>query len=284
MRKIRIVIDSAADFASPAIVGRFGMTIVPQTIYFGEDHYQEQLEMDAEKFFQYISHDVPYPRLSAPSVEAYITIFKKLCTSTDQIISLHSSRYLSQSFHNAKEAAENLLGRCEIAVIDSQTTSAGLGLLAEYAAQVAETTTSLDEAVRMIRGAISRTYCIFYVDTLDYIQKSGLLGEAQAVLGTMLGIKPFLTIESGELMTMEKARSRSQAIDKLVEFATEFMAIDKLLILQSSPFTTESVRQLQERLAAELGKRNFANLLYGPTLASYLGPDATGIFILENEL
>lgn len=281
---MRVVVDSSADFYSPTLVQRYGITLVPQTIAFGPEEFRDHhSDMDTEKFFQYLSHDVPVPRLIAPSVEDYAKVFSHLAQYTDQIVSLHTSRHLSEAFVNAKEAAEGLLGRCEIAVLDSQTVSAGLGLLAEYAAQIAETTSSLDEAVRAIRGAIGRTYSVFYVDTLDYIQHAGLLSEAQSILGTMLGIKPFLTIESGELLTMEKVRTRSQAVDKLVEFATEFMNIEKIVLLQNSPFTTEAIRQLQDRLKIEIGKRTYPTILYGPTLASYLGPDATGVAILESE-
>ena len=99
----------------------------------------------------------------------------------------------------------------------------------------------------------------------------------------MLGIKPFLTIEDGNLVTMEKVRTRSQAVDKLVEFVTEFEAIEKLIIMQNSPYITESVRLLQDRLATVYGKRTYPTILYGPLLASYLGPDATGVIVLEKE-
>jgi fatty acid-binding protein DegV len=121
------------------------------------------------------------------------------------------------------------------------------------------------------------------VDTPDNLHHNGLLGEAQAVQGAMLNIKPFLTIEEGHLTTMEKVRTRSQAVDKLVEFVTEFDEIERLVIVQNSPFMTEAVRLLQDRLAAELSQRNFPMKLYGPMLASYLGPDATGVIVLEKE-
>lgn len=284
MGKIRIVVDSAADFPSSSMIHRHGIVVVPQRIDFGAESYLERVEMDAESYSRHISRDdLPVPKIISPTVEQYTEVYTRLAYDTDKVISLHHSRAMGSSWDNAKIASQSVMGRCDVAVIDSKTTSAGLGMLAELAAQAVEQGESYDEVVRMVRGAVSRTYCIFYVDTLKTIQRHGLIGEAQAVLGAMLGIKPFLTIEDGVLLTMEKVRSRAQAVDKLVEYVAEFEAIDKLIIVQNSPFTTEAVRILQDRLAAHLSRRNFPALLYGPTLASFLGPDATGLFILEGE-
>lgn len=284
MRKIRVVVDSATDFHNPALIERHRITIVPGTVIIGDDVYIDRQQMDAESFFKRIGVEDVQPRVQAPSVEQFTQAYTRLAQETDQIISLHTSSALSDAYQNALAASRNLLGRCDIAVVDSQTSSAGLALLAELAAKAAEHSLDLDQVVRDVRGAISRVYTIFYVDTLDYIQRQALLGEAQAILGTMLNIKPFLTIEEGHLVAMEKVRNRNQAVDKLVEFVLEFGEIDQLVILQNSPFTTEAVRMLQERLQAEFGRRNFPAILYGPTLGCWLGPDATGIAVLEKEL
>lgn len=266
----------------PALVERYGITIARNRIHFGSETYVDSTEMDADHFFKRASREDVYPHITPPTVEQYIEIFTRLSRETDKIISLHASRSLNNSWQNAKTAMETLLGRCQIEVIDSQTTSAGLGLLAEITAKTIEQTPNMDEVVREIRGAIGRIYSIFYVDTLDYIKHQTLIGEAQAMLGSMLGIKPFLTIEDGHLITMEKARTRSQAVDKLVEFVLEFGSVDQVIILQNSPFMTESVRMLQDRLAAELGKRDFPTILYGPTLGCALGLDATGVVVVES--
>ena len=283
MGKIRVVVDSSADFPAPSVVDRYGITVVPNRIHFGSESYVDGTDMDADAFFKRASREDVYPQISPPTVEQYTEVFTRLARETDKIVSLHTSRTINSSWQNAKAATQTLLGRCQIEVIDSQTTSAGLGLLTEITAKIIEKTPSLDEVVRQIRGTITRIYSIFYVDTLDYIKHGALIGEAQAVLGTMLGIKPFLTIEDGHLITMEKARTRSQAVDKLVEFVLEFGAVDQVIILQNSPFITESVRMLQDRLSAELGKRDYITILYGPTLGASLGLDATGVVVLESE-
>lgn len=282
MRTIGIVVDSGVDFPNPTT--HKYVKVVPHTITFGSETFVDGIDMDTDAFFRYLSHDVPKPRLQAPSEEAFTEVYTELSRNTDRIISLHTTKTLSQSFENAKRAANGFMGRCEIAVLDSETTSIGLGLLTEVALKTTEVTQSLEDAIRVLRGVISRIYSIFYVDTLDYISANGLLGEAQAILGAMLNIKPFLTIEDGQLVTMEKVRTRSQAVDKLIEFVTEFEYVDRTVIMHNSPFTTEAVRMLQDRLNTEYGKRNYPSMIYGALLASYLGPDATGIVILESQL
>jgi DegV family protein with EDD domain len=188
---------------------------------------------------------------------------------------------MSQTWEHARQATKTLLGRCEIIPLDSMTISVGLAMLVEAAAQAAEDGAMLDEVVRIVRGMIPRIYSVFYVETLDYLRHNGLLSEAQTILGTMLNIKPFLTIEEGELIPMEKVRTQAQAVDKLVEFAAEFSVIENLVILQSSHFPTDQTRALQDRLAVEFPGRSFATMMYGPTLASMVGPDATGVVVYE---
>jgi DegV family protein with EDD domain len=191
---------------------------------------------------------------------------------------------MHQTWQNAKSATQLLLGRCDIAVIDSQTTSIGLALLVEAAAKLAEEITSLDEVVRAVRAMTARIYSIFFVETLDYLRRGGLISESQAILGGMLGIKPFLTIEEGVLIPMEKVRTRPQAVDKLVEFVTEFAAVDHLVILQNTLHATDQTRMLQERLALEFSARPFPVAVYKPSLGTYIGTDATGIFVFESEI
>jgi DegV family protein with EDD domain len=175
-----------------------------------------------------------------------------------------------------------LMGRCDIAVIDSMTISAGLGILVEQAARLSMIHTQLEDVVRDLRRMISGVYSVFFVESMQTICKHGLMGEAQTILGTMLGIMPFITVEDGELVIMEKARSHTQAVDKLVEFATEFTDIERLVILSHTITLTDSVRMLQDRLALELPRMDFPTRVYDGILANYLGPDALGITIFEN--
>jgi len=282
--KVRIVTDSSVQFLDPSLIRQFDITIVPVTIRFGQDRLREGIDLDSDAFFRRVlTEGMPPPVLEAPSVAAYTEVFTQLLQETDHLLVLPMAHGLSDSYRNAVQAAEAMRGRSEVVVIDSLTTSVGLSFLVETAARAAETTSSLESVVRIVRGAVTRVYSVFYVETLDYLFRGRLIGEAQAILGKILGIKPFLTIEDGVLLTMEKVRTRLQAVDKLIEFVTEFSDIRDLVIVQNTPHFTEQTRLIQDRLALELGGRDFPIMMYGPSLGTHLGPDGVGIMVYEAE-
>src|SRR5690606_27725185 len=140
----------------------------------------------------------------------------RLNQETTEIISIHISAQISDIVQHAQAASKALLGRCDIAVIDSLTLSAGLGILVERAGKLAAQGFNLEEIVRDVRQAIPRLYTVFYVKSMKSICHYSLISEAQTILGTMLGIMPFITIEEGQLVIMEKALNTSQAVEKLV--------------------------------------------------------------------
>ncbi len=281
--KVRVVTDSSAHFLDPDAIDRYGIVVVPLEIQFGSQRFREGVDIDAEEFFRRVSHGGPMPAVAAPSVADFSAAYERVRRETDQIISIHRSRQLDMTWQNALTASRNLLGRCDIAVVDSFTASAGMAIIVEEAARAAAEGASLEAIVRIVHGVIPRIYSVFCVETLDYVQHNRLLGEAQAILGTMLGIKPFLTIEDGALVPMEKVRTRPQAIDRLVEYVTEFSSVERMVVLQSTPYPTEQTRMFLDRLALEFPQRDVPTMLYGPSLAAQIGPDAMGVVVFEGD-
>lgn len=282
MNKIRIVTDSTALFTNPTYIQQYGIEVVPVYVWFGNERFQLGLEIGPEEFLHRLQYGDVFPRLEAPTPDEFQAVYTRLNQQVNQIVSLHVSTHLAHVYQNALIASRRLLGRCDIAVIDSCTMSAGLGALVEKSAQLTLQTDDLEEIVREVRSAVAHVYSVFYVQNMDTICRHGLLSEAQNILGSMLGIMPFITMEEGELIIMEKALNNAQAIDKLVEFAGEFTAVERLIILHHSSTPTDNIRQLQDRLAVELGISNFPTQLYDGIVATYLGPDATGIVVLES--
>lgn len=280
MSKVYIVTDSAA-IIEPAIAGRLGITIVPLTVRIGHEDYQDGVDLDHEELLLRMARDRIHPRVVGPTAEQFQRTYRRLTGRTDQIISLHSSASLSLVHREARIAAREFLGRCDIVVMDSETLSLGLGILVQESAQLARASLPLDEIVRQIRGMIRRVYVTIITDTLDYLEHSHLISPAQVILGTMLGIKPSLAIEGGEIIPMEKVRNRDRAIDKLTEFASEFSHIEQMAILQSTPYPTEETKILQSRLELITPGQEHPILLYGPLLASHIGPDGMGLIVYE---
>jgi DegV family protein with EDD domain len=276
MSRVHIITDSTAHFPDPTLPSRLGVTVVPQTIQFGRQAYQEGVEITAEEFFRRLPHYATLPTLHPPSADMFRELYAEKIRQNKQILSIHFSSKMSDTVAHARQAADEFLGGNKIIVIDSLTTSIGLGWLVEAANGA-----PLDEIVRIVRGMITHMYAVFFVEQLDYLERNGRLSKSQAVLGTMLGIKPFLTIEDGEIIPMEKVRTRDKAIDKLLEFVSEFSSIDRVAIMQSGQQPTEDTRLLLERLEQTFPGQYFPVLNYGPGLACQIGPNSLGVFIYE---
>ena len=280
MGRVKVVTDSTA-YLEVSVAKRLGITIVPLTVRLGEEIFREGVDITAEEFFQKLDRSSAMPVAFPPSVEDFQGVYAKLSKNTDQIISIHVSSKLSQTCNRATVASQVLLGRCEITVVDSLTTSLGLGILATAAAQAAAKGQPLDEIEFLIRGMIPHIYIVFLAETLEYLERGGRIGQAQALLGTMLSIKPFLAIEDGEIIPMEKVRTRENAVDKLFEFVAEFSQIEQIAILQSTPEPIEETKLLIERLEIAFPKIKPPILVYGPVLSCHVGPNGLGVIVYE---
>lgn len=280
--KIKIVTDSTAQFSDPSLIARCDITVLPLSIHWRGRTYQEGVDLDPVDFLAQLNRHDALPELLPPSLETFQTAYSRLARQTDRILSIHLSHAMHSTGQIARAATHSLLGRCNIAVIDSKSIGLGLGLIVEEAARLAEVCDSLDELVRLLRKQIAHLYAIFAVERLAYPQRHGLLSRSQRLLGEMLGIQPILTIEEGELLAMEKVRSPAQSIDKFIEFMLEFTNVDRLLLLQSAPQPTEHSLALIERLNLEFAQRSYPIGIYQPSLACYLGPNASGIMVYES--
>jgi DegV family protein with EDD domain len=280
--RVYVVTDSAATI-DPAIVEQFDITVVPLTVSIDQKEYLDGTDLDHEELLLRMTHNRIRPSIVGPTADQFRRTYSRLTRQTDQIISLHSSASLSLVHEEAQKAASEFLGRCDIVVMDSETLSLGLGILVKEAAQLANQSVTLNEIMRQIRGIIQRIYIVLITETMDYLEHSHLISSAQAILGTMLGIRPFLAIEEGKIIPMEKVRSRERAIDKLIEFAGEFSDIEQMAILQSTSYPTEETKMLQERLELIVPGYEFPILLYGPMLASHIGPDGMGLVVYEGK-
>jgi len=278
--QVRIVTDGDAQL-EPDLIRKLDITVVPLTVQLGNQVFPNEDGTHNEQLLLRMAADRVRPAIIGPTVADFQRIYQQLTRTTGCVFSIHSSARLSPIYRHARAAAEAFLGRCDIIVIDSQSTSLGLGILAREAAIKAQAGCALGEIVRHVRGLIPRIYVAMFTDSLDYLERSGHISRSQCILGTMLDIKPFLAIEEGEIIPMEKVRSREKGLDKLAEFAGEFTSIEEMAILQSTSYPTDETLLLRERLAIFFPQQSFPLMVYGPVLASHLGPDGLGLVTYE---
>jgi DegV family protein with EDD domain len=278
MGRVKIVTDSTADMP-PEVVDELGITVMPLTIHLGQKILRDSVDITPADFVQRMSRASTPPKTSAPTQAQFDQLYAELTKGGGEVVSIHVSSKLSQTYRNAQRAAAPLLGRSKIVVIDSQLITVGLGMLVTAAGRAAARGDSLDDVVKLVRGMIPRIYIGFFVETLDYLERGGRIGKAQALLGNMLNIKPLLILEEGEIVALEKVRTRAKAIEKLVEFITEFTHIQKMVVLHGN--TPQDVATLIEQTNLLLPNLDISVDHYGPVIATHIGTDALGVVVYE---
>jgi DegV family protein with EDD domain len=277
---VGIVTDSAA-YLDPGVAQELNIRVVPFEVRVGQQCLQDGVDLDASGYYDLIREHDDAVRVVPPSTQAFYQAYVELSQSTNEILSIHPPESLTPAIRYAREAARMLLGRCQIIVLDSQTISLGMGLLVEQAARAAMRGQEFEEIMRLVRGLIPRVYVVFFSEGLEYLKRGGRIGEAQALLGTMLGIKPFLTLEGGAIQPMEKVRTREEALEKLVEFVSEFDELEKLAVIRGMNDRPEEIAMLHERFEALFPALEVPVIHYGPVLASHIGPDNLGVIVYE---
>jgi fatty acid kinase fatty acid binding subunit len=277
--QVKIVTDSSAHLPDPGLIAELGIEVVPLLVRMGAQVYPERINFTDEAFLRRLVKDSGSVSVEAPSVSQMRSVFGRLAKVADKIVCIHTSASLSDVAEVARQSAASYAGRQRIVVLDTATTSVGVGLIVEAAARAAADGATLAEVVRIVRGMIPHMYSLILSESLVFLEAWGRLGPAQTLLGTMLGLKPIATMEDGDLLPIEKVRSYSRAVDKLFEFIIEFSRVEQMYLLQHE-FETEAAHLL-ERLELAFPDREFPVIGYPPSLAVHIGPRALGVLVYE---
>lgn len=278
----RIVTDITA-LLEPEFIAQHEITVLPIRISLGKHSFLIDSQQSWKDFFEYIADKPAEEADIAVPPGAYEQAFERLHRETDQILVIPSSQSLSHVVEQARHAARGFLGRCRIQVMDSMSVSWGLGLLVKAAAEAAAQRQPLDAIVRRVRGMLPHIYLLFAVARLDYLERGGRIGPAQALMGTMLKINPMLLMEDGEIVPVEKVRTRTMALEKLVDFVAEFASIQQVVVLRSplDGGDGSELAELCQLLHLALPAQPLEVIEYDPILACHLGPEALGVVVYE---
>lgn len=277
---VKIVTDTMSDITSD-LAQELGITVVPAYVRFGEDVYRDRIEITTEEFYHRLVHDAVFPATTQAPPGDFINVYNKLAKETDEILVVNMSGKLSGTYQSALQAKSLVEGKCRIEVIDSQTVVMGLGLIVISAAKVAQAGASLDELVDLVRRAIPRSHAIMLLDTLKYLAKGGRIGKAQAFLGSMLSVKPILTLREGEVHPLTRVRSRTAGIDYLYNLVAGFSRIEELAVEHTT--TPDEADKLVERLGSLFPKERIYKSTVTPVLGAHTGPGVLSVSVLEAE-
>ena len=200
---IKIITDSTSDLPLD-LAESLGVTIVPANVIFGQEQFKDRIEMSPAQFYERLVDSPVHPTTSAPSIGQFVEAYESVASDADGIVSIHVSAKLSATYNAAVQASEQVNLDCPIEVIDSEQATFGLGLPVIAAATSAAGGADFDTVVKVARSANERSRCIALFDTLEYLQRGGRIGKAQAMVGSILRVKPMIIVRDGEVQPLGK--------------------------------------------------------------------------------
>jgi len=277
---VRIVTDSTADLSREEAAA-LGVTVVPLSVYFGDEALRDGIDIDATTFYERLATAKELPRTSQPSVERFKAAYEELAKETDEIVSIHLSSRLSGTMNSASVARDEVSHELHIELIDTYTVSLALGAIVTDAAEAAKAGASMAEVVDVARRTMDRVSVAIVVDTLEYLQRGGRIGRARSLLGSVLSIKPIIHVEDGEVAPLERVRTRSRAVERIFEMATADKTLRRLVVACTGD--DEQALELIDRIRPVMPHTDVRLGRIGPVVGVYTGPNALGCAMVRRE-
>jgi DegV family protein with EDD domain len=273
-RPFAVVTDSTADLPD-AWREHHGIEVVPLKVLFGEETFRDGVDMNNEEFFARLATSSKLPTTSAPSPGEFAELYTRLAKDYEGCISIHIGAQLSATAEAARVGAQTVEG-FRVNVIDSGTVTMPMAFLCRVAAESA----TLEEATAAVEQRVPKCRVLALLDTLRYIEMGGRVSRAQAMIGTMLDLKPLLLVAGGEqVKALDRVRTRSRAIPRMVEFFQADLPVEHVAVVHAQ------APDEAERIAADLRQR-FPELevpvgQIGCVLGTHTGPKALGLVYIK---
>ncbi len=271
MAKIQIVTDSTAYFPKDYAASQ-GIKVVPLWVTFSGVTEEEGYPGEFEAYFEKLKTSPDFPTTSQPSIEAFSKVYEEAIAQGCEVITIVISSGLSGTYNSASVAAE-MIASDKISVIDSESTAANLMLLVNMAKEMVDKGLSRQEIVDILEATKKKTGISLTVDTLDYLKKGGRLSGTQALLGSILNVKPVIALINGKLEPVGKARGKSKAVELMIARVPE--NVEKISICHI--YALDESLVIKAQLETRFPKAEVVIEELGPVIGSHLGPKAIGI-------
>jgi DegV family protein with EDD domain len=276
---IRIITDSTCE-APNALMQHPAVSVLPLSVVFGQTALRDGIDITRDEFWRRLPTADPLPSTSQATPGDFLALFKQFTTAGDEVIAVTLSAKLSGTY-DAAASARNSLPSAPIDVIDSRTISVGLGLMLQEAVSMVEAGASRDEIVARLIRMREKIHIIFVLETLEYLQRGGRIGKAQAFIGTLLKFKPLLAIVDGEVVPVTRVRSRAKALETMQETLLQRVpqrgAQVRLSLTQA--VAAEEARTVGDKLAASFGTAQPFIAALGPVIGVHVGPGTIGVAV-----
>jgi DegV family protein with EDD domain len=239
--------------------------------------FRDKIDLTTADFYQRLRTSKTLPKTGAPSLAAFEAEFREQLKTHDAVISVNLASRLSATYEVARKAAQSVDPQ-RISVVDSGSVSVCLGWLAEMAATTAQQGVPPAKIVKQLEDARGRLRILALVETLEFLQRGGRIGRAAALVGTLLSVKPILSVRDGEVAPVERVRTMNGALRRLVELTLAMGPVERLGVVDSDSEVnaTEVTRQLRAHypdLTIDRGE-------LGPVVGTHGGPGVVGVGVL----
>jgi DegV family protein with EDD domain len=284
MSRVAIVTDSTADM-TPEMAATAGVRVVPLYVRFGEQEFQVGVDLSTEQFWaRMLAPDAPFPTTAAPSPGTFRETFEAcFAEGAEAIVCPTIGSKLSATFQSATLAAQALPDR-EIHVIDTGSTSMSTGIPALLAAEMAAAGVAGAEIAAEVRDRLPDVDLFVAIDTLEYLRKGGRLSPARAAIGTVLSVKPIITVTDGIVVMAESPRTRAKSRERVAQLITE-KPIERLAVVHTPTSPREEVEAFRDMLVARIpggvDPGHVSICLLGASTGPHLGPGLMGAAFLR---
>lgn len=278
MAAVRIVTDSGCDL-TPEHTAAHGIGVVPLSIRFGDLELIDRDELSPEEFYERMANSETLPETAAPAPGAFETLFREFAAdgATD-IICINMSSDVSATGQSARTAVSTLSDVVNVHCVDSRSVSVGLGTLVTAAAEAANAGADAQTVLAQLEDMIPRVHVIAVLDTLDNLKKGGRIGGAQALLGSMLSIKPCIDVSTGRVEEAGRQRTRKKALAWLRDSLTEAGPIERLAVGHG---LADDFPAFMTSLGETVDVSNAHTTVIGPVIGTHGGPRVVGVSWVE---
>ncbi|QDI90558.1 DegV family protein [Salicibibacter halophilus] len=278
MARVKVVTDSTADIPKE-LLEELDITVVPLNVNFGEDEtYTDRETLSPSGFYEKLQKSETMPTTSQPSPYDFETVYRDLEEEDTVIFSIHLSSQLSGTYQAATLGAEEV--DTEVEVVDSKRASYAFGIIVTDIARLAKNGADRDECRNRLEHLLQHTTVFFMVDTLEYLEKNGRIGKASALLGSLLKMKPILSLsEEGEVYPYEKVRGRKKAMARIVAELENIYGDQPIQLGMFHAIAADSSETMAADIREKLNVASEVTAEIGAVIGAHVGPGTIAVTI-----
>jgi len=276
MGKIAVVTDSVANIPAE-LVEKYDIHVIPCLVVFGQEVFRDGVDMTPTEFYRRFRESEELPTTSVPSMGEFLSLYRRLGKEAEGIVSIHLSNKLSATVELAK-GASRMLPDIPIRVIDTHNAAMAQGFVVLEAARVAAAGGSLREVVAKAEEMIPKVHLRAVLDTLKYLHRTGRIGRAEALAGSVLQIKPILHVgRDGVVEALEKPRTKRKAVRRMLEMMEEIVGSGPVHVAVMHADALEEAERLREEVASRFNCVELLVTEFTPVMGAHTGPGLLGL-------